>query len=195
MLGGFGASLRVPVIKDKLTFGVKGLYGPGMGRYGNSTLSDVTNNADGQICTDPQRSAACSRWKPHPHRACCIYFNYGGDYAARTDYAHHRHHARAILRLLLPDRMTAANASTNCRHAVLRPLLPRTAAAWGSHFTAAPAITAVGYGSRYASISATCAAVAAPGLDSGRFDRLSARRHWMRQQHPQRAGGHRRLLV
>src|SRR5208337_1129249 len=49
MLGGFGGSMRFPVIKDKLTFGAKGLYGPGVGRYGDSTLADVTANALGQL--------------------------------------------------------------------------------------------------------------------------------------------------
>jgi hypothetical protein len=44
VLGGIGGSLRVPVIPNKLTVGAKGLYGPGVGRYGDSTLADVTAN-------------------------------------------------------------------------------------------------------------------------------------------------------
>jgi hypothetical protein len=39
---------------------------------------------------------------------------------------------------------------------------------YGSHFTSAPVITPIGYGSRYASVSATCATAAGtPGLASG----------------------------
>jgi hypothetical protein len=58
-LGGVGGSLRIPVIPNKLTFGAKGLYGPGVGRYGDTTLSDVTANvpqANWSRCTT---SAAC----------------------------------------------------------------------------------------------------------------------------------------
>src|ERR1700751_5006393 len=48
-LGGLGGSLRMPVIKNKLTVGAKGLYGAGVGRYGSSTLSDLTTNATGEF--------------------------------------------------------------------------------------------------------------------------------------------------
>jgi hypothetical protein len=68
-VGGFGASLRVPVIKDKLTFGAKGLYGPGVGRYGDTTLSDVTNDANGDL-KPIHNGSACSPLKPRPPRAC-----------------------------------------------------------------------------------------------------------------------------
>ena len=43
-MGGFGGSARIPVTK-KIDLGVKAMYGPGVGRYGNSTLPDVTANA------------------------------------------------------------------------------------------------------------------------------------------------------
>ena len=48
-LGGVGASGRVTVLDKKLTLGLKGLYGPGVGRYGNSTLSDVTSALSGEF--------------------------------------------------------------------------------------------------------------------------------------------------
>ena len=39
---------------------------------------------------------------------------------------------------------------------------------WGAHWTTNPALlTAVGYGSRYASVSATCTTLATPGYQSG----------------------------
>ena len=45
-LGGLGASGRATVAKVFIV-GLKGLYGPGVGRYGNTTLSDVTSAASG----------------------------------------------------------------------------------------------------------------------------------------------------
>ena len=52
-LGGLGASGRVYLLDKKLTLGLKGLYGPGVGRYGATTLSDVTSAASGEFspCT------------------------------------------------------------------------------------------------------------------------------------------------
>src|ERR1035437_3707702 len=44
-LGGVAGSFRVPLAGNKFIFGGKALYGPGMGRYGNSTLADVTADA------------------------------------------------------------------------------------------------------------------------------------------------------
>ena len=164
-VGGFGASLRVPVIKDKLTFGVKGLYGPGVGRYGNTTLSDVTNDNNGEL-KPIHNGSGLFTLEATPTPRLLIYLNYGGDYAARADYA------TTALTLTDPTAtfcqtgVTAANASTFCS---AKPTAAMFAAggSYGSHFTATPAIAPIGYGSRYASVSATCATVANPGLASG----------------------------
>ena len=45
--GGFGGGFRAPLANKKLTIGLKGLYGHGVGRYGNSTIADVTVRTDG----------------------------------------------------------------------------------------------------------------------------------------------------
>jgi hypothetical protein len=165
-LGGFGASLRIPVIKDKLTFGAKGLYGPGVGRYGNTTLSDVTNDSYGEL-KPIHNGSALFTLEATPTPRLFIYLNYGGDYAARADYA------TTALTLTDPTAtfcqtgVTAANASTFCSAKPTAAMFA-TGGSWGSHFTAAPAIIPIGYGSRYASVSATCAAAAGtPGLASG----------------------------
>jgi hypothetical protein len=165
VLGGGGASLRIPVIKDKLTIGAKGLYGPGVGRYGNTTLSDVTDNGWGGLSPIHNASGLITvEATPTPRLA--IYLNYGGDYAARADYG------RTALTLGDPKPyfcqtgVTAANASTFCSASPTAAMFA-AGGSWGSHFTATPAMTAVGYGSRYASVSATCATVASPGLNSG----------------------------
>jgi len=170
ILGGVGASMRVPVIKDKLTFGAKALYGPGMGRYGDSTLSDVTNDASGQLAPIHNLSGLLTI-EANPTPRLSLYLNYGGDYAGRADFA------GSELTLGDPTAtfcessvggvpLSAANASTYCS-AKPTPAMFANGGSWGSHFTAAPALTAVGYGSRYASVSPTCSAVANPGLASG----------------------------
>jgi hypothetical protein len=165
VLGGFGASLRLPIIKDKLSVGAKGLFGPGMGRYGDTTLSDVTNDASGNL-KPIHNASGLFTVEATPTPRLLIYLNYGGDYAARADYA------TSALTLTDPaltfcqTGVTAANASTFCS---AKPTAAMFAAggSYGSHFTNAPAIAPIGYGSRYASVSATCAAVANPGFASG----------------------------
>jgi hypothetical protein len=165
VLGGFGASLRVPIIKDKLTVGAKGLYGPGMGRYGDTTLSDVTNDATGAL-KPIHNGSALFTVEANPTPRLLIYLNYGADYAARADYA------TTALTLTDPTAtfcetgVTTANASTFCS---AKPTAAMFAAggSYGSHFTNTASIIPIGYGSRYASVSATCAAVANPGFASG----------------------------
>jgi hypothetical protein len=181
VLGGFGGSLRVPIIKDKLTFGVKGLYGPGMGRYGDTTLSDVTNDASGNLKPIHNLSGLFTL-EANPMPRLMVYLNYGGDYAARADYA------TTALTLTDPSAtfcetgVTATTAAANC--ALAKPgtaasslksfdgsqTLAQLIAAggtYGSHFTATPAIAGIGYGSRYASVSATCTTVNNPSYASG----------------------------
>jgi len=165
VLGGFGASLRVPIIKDKLTFGAKGLYGPGMGRYGDSTLSDVTNDASGNLAPIHNGSGLFTL-EANPTPRLTLYLNYGGDYAGRADFATKALTLSDPTATFCETGVTAANASTFCSAKPTAAMFA-TGGSWGSHFTAAPAIAAVGYGSRYASVSPTCSAVGNPGLASG----------------------------
>jgi hypothetical protein len=85
VLGGFGASARVPIGK-MVTFGVKGLYGAGVGRYGNTTLSDVTNDAHGNLAPLHNLSGLFTL-EANPTPRLALYVNYGGDYAGRADFA------------------------------------------------------------------------------------------------------------
>ena len=165
VLGGGGASLRIPVIKDKLSVGVKGLYGPGMGRYGNSTLSDVTDNAWGGLSPIHNASGLITV-EATPTPRLFLYLNYGGDYAGRADYGSTALTLGDPKPYFCQTGVTAANASTYCSASPTAAMFA-AGGSWGSHFTNTPAITAVGYGSRYASVSATCATVASPGLNSG----------------------------
>jgi hypothetical protein len=85
VLGGVGGSMRLPIIKDKLTFGAKGLFGPGVGRYGNSTLADVTSDANGNLAPIHNVSGLFTL-EATPTPRLVIYANYGGDYAGRADF-------------------------------------------------------------------------------------------------------------
>ncbi|MGO9317943.1 MAG: hypothetical protein ACLPXT_07150 [Terracidiphilus sp.] len=168
VLGGIGASLRIPVIKDKLTFGAKGLYGPGMGRYGNSTLSDVTNDQHGELAPIHNLSGLFTL-EATPTPRLIIYLNYGGDYAGRTDFA--------STDITLGDPkpyfcqtagLTTATAAAQCASSASATLATTNGGGtWGSHWTATPTMTAIGYGSRYASVSATCAIANNPSYASG----------------------------
>jgi len=168
-LGGGGASLRVPIIKDKLTFGAKGMYGAGLGRYGTTTLSDVTDNAWGGLSPLHNLSGLLTV-EANPNPRLTIYANYGGDYAGRADYATTAITLGDPTAYFCEKGVTAATASTLCSKAPTAAMFAANAAAggtWGPHFTATPVITPIGYGSRYASVSATCTTVGTPGYASG----------------------------
>ncbi|WP_147324942.1 hypothetical protein [Paracidobacterium acidisoli] len=83
--GGIGASARVPVAKKKLSLGLKGMYGSGTGRYGDSTIADVTVKPDGTFEPLKSLSALASLdWAATPRLS--VYAYYGGDYIGRMTY-------------------------------------------------------------------------------------------------------------
>jgi len=139
LLGGIGGSLRVPLIPNKLTFGVKGLYGPGVGRYGDSTLADVTTNTFGGLAHINNTSGLFTL-EATPTPRLTLYANYGGDYAGRTDYAN-----STATTLGAPS--AAQNAS----------------GVWGGTWKA-PSAAALGYGSRVLSNS-SCNSTTNPGYN------------------------------
>jgi hypothetical protein len=139
-LGGVGASMRVPVVPNKLIFGAKALYGPGVGRYGDSTLADVTANAAGELESIKNLSGLLTV-EATPSPRLSIYLNYGGDYAGRVDEA-----TPGATTLGAPSAFQAAPGGT-----------------WGAAWKT-PSASAVGYGSRLISTS-SCASTAAPGYN------------------------------
>jgi hypothetical protein len=168
VLGGFGASARVPIGK-MVTFGVKGLYGAGVGRYGNTTLSDVTNDANGNLAPLHNLSGLFTL-EANPTPRLALYVNYGGDYAGRADFA------TTALTLGSPTATFCSTVSGTftCSASPTAADFAGTGGAWGGHWTTAPVRTAVGYGSRYASVSSTCSTLAAPGYQSGSPEFLPA---------------------
>ena len=81
--GGLGASGRVNLAHKKLTLALKGLWGEGTGRYGSSTIADITLRPSGQIA--PLHSfSALGTVEFNPTHRLNLWANYGGDYVGRT---------------------------------------------------------------------------------------------------------------
>jgi hypothetical protein len=82
---GIGGSLRVPLFAKHLDAGIKGLWGTGMGRYGDTTIADVTVKPTGQF--EPLHAfSALSTLELHATPRLDIYANYGGDYIDRVTF-------------------------------------------------------------------------------------------------------------
>jgi hypothetical protein len=80
--GGIGGSMRIPAANKKLSFGLKGLYGKGVGRYGDSTISDITLDTNALIV--PLKAfSALGTIEAQATPRFSIYMNYGGDYVYR----------------------------------------------------------------------------------------------------------------
>jgi hypothetical protein len=80
--GGIGGGFRTPFDKKKISLGLKGLYGEGIGRYGDSTIADLTFDKAGDI--KPLHGfSALSTVELFPTNRWYIYLNYGGDYVGR----------------------------------------------------------------------------------------------------------------
>src|SRR3984957_15475734 len=155
-VGGVGASLRVPVIPNIFTFGAKGLLGPGVGRYGDSTLADVTANANGALEPVHNLSGLLTA-EITPNQRLSIYLNYGGDYAGREDEA-----TPTATTLGAPKATFCVTGTTTCTSS---PMAADLAAggSWGATW-GAPKAAAVGYGSLLLSNSA-CTSIASPGYN------------------------------
>jgi hypothetical protein len=83
--GGIGGSLRVPTLAKHLDVGLKGLWGAGVGRYGNTTIADVTVRPDGTF-SPLHAFSALGTLELHATPRFDIYANYGGDYIYKTIY-------------------------------------------------------------------------------------------------------------
>jgi len=168
ILGGLGASFRVPVVKNKINFGAKALYGPGVGRYGDSTLADVTTNASGGLAPIHNLSGLLIfNWTPT--KRLTLWANYGGDYAARADYSSEKTTGLSdpspCYGSYNPDQICVSPANMNAA------TLAANNGTWGGYWNP-PAVQAVGYGSRQAinygvtdDIPSGCNVTAAPGYN------------------------------
>lgn len=80
--GGIGGGFRVPLADKKLSVGLKGLYGDGVGRYGNSQLGDLTFKSDGTMSLLHGFNALATV-EANATKKLSIYLNYGGEYLGR----------------------------------------------------------------------------------------------------------------
>ena len=82
--GGVGVNLRFPIVPKKLDFGLQGLAGDGVGRYGSAQLPDLTFRPDG---TEALIRTAHGLAGLEFHSAKLDVYAYAGaEYAARTAY-------------------------------------------------------------------------------------------------------------
>jgi hypothetical protein len=81
--GGIGGGFRVPLAKKKLSIGLKGLYGDGTGRMGDSTIADTTFRANGTMALLHTWSAL-GTIEVNPIKPLTLYVNYGADYVGRN---------------------------------------------------------------------------------------------------------------
>src|SRR4029077_19557292 len=83
--GGFGANARAPFFNKHLDVGLHALVGSGVGRYGNTTLPDVTVRGDGTLALLRSVQALGSlEW--HATSKLDIYGYAGGEYVGRGSY-------------------------------------------------------------------------------------------------------------
>ena len=80
--GGVGGGFRGPLFNKKATIYLKGLYGQGVGRYGSSTIGDITLRPDGSI-SPLHGFSGLGGIQLDPTKRLSLYFDYGGDYIGR----------------------------------------------------------------------------------------------------------------
>jgi hypothetical protein len=79
MGAGIGGGFRAPLVgANTVVIGLKGLWGQGVGRYGSSTIADVTVRPNGQL-SPIHGFSALSTLEINPTPNFNLYFNYGGD--------------------------------------------------------------------------------------------------------------------
>ena len=84
--GGGGASFTVPLFSKKLDFGIKAVFGDGIGRYGAAQLPDATARPDGTLALI-RSEQALARLELHPTPKLDIYFYGGNEYGWRAAYS------------------------------------------------------------------------------------------------------------
>jgi hypothetical protein len=115
--GGVGGGLRVPFADKKVSLGLKGLYGEGIGRYGNAGIVDIAFRKDGTI-TPVHGFSALSTLEFFPIKRLNIYLNYGGDYAERDlqgGYGSYTADMSGCNTEALPGGTTSPGGTGNCK--------------------------------------------------------------------------------
>jgi Skp family chaperone for outer membrane proteins len=160
--GGGGASFRVPITKA-ITVGAKGMYGTGLGRYGDSTLADLTTASWGGF-SPIHNASGLFTIEANPTPRLLIWADYGGDYASRDDWGV----AGATTSLGAPSAdfcYTPTGATKPTCVAAATAAAIAAGGKWGGHW-GAPSTAPVGYGSHLLNNSA-CNTTSNPGYNGG----------------------------
>jgi hypothetical protein len=80
--GGIGGGFRVPLANKRVTLGLKGLWGSGVGRYGDSGIADLAFRSNGTI-TPIHAFSALATFEVQATKRLSFWSNYGGDYVGR----------------------------------------------------------------------------------------------------------------
>jgi hypothetical protein len=80
-----GASAHWSLVNKKVDFGVKGVAGDGIGRYGSAQLADMTFRPDGTEALI-RTAHGLGILEFHPSPKLDVFFYYGGEYAWRAAY-------------------------------------------------------------------------------------------------------------
>jgi hypothetical protein len=83
--GGLGASFNVPLFHKHVDFGLKGVAGDGIGRYGDAQLADATARPDGTLALI-RNAQGLGRLEWHATPKLDVYAYYGLEYAWRAGY-------------------------------------------------------------------------------------------------------------
>jgi hypothetical protein len=116
--GGLGASITLPVIKDKVDFGLKGVAGDGIGRYGSAQLADATARPDGTLSLI-RTAHGLAKIELHPTPKLDIYGYWGLEYAWRAGYKGYNAVTVTKTAAIPPTPPTATNPAGT-------PLIPAT---------------------------------------------------------------------
>jgi hypothetical protein len=137
------------------------MYGAGLGRYGNSTLSDLTASSWGGF-SPLHNGSGLATLEVNATPRLIIYGNWGIDYAGRNDWAR-----RGGTTLGSPTATFCPTGFTSASQCTAKPSAALLAAGgtWGGHW-GAPSAAAIGYGSRKSS-NTSCNTLANPGFSGG----------------------------
>ena len=154
--GGFGVSANIPVFAKKVDFGVKGVAGNGIARYGAAQLADITFRPDGTQALI-RTAHGLARVEIHPTPKLDVYLYYGGEYAFRAAYTGY-----------LSDAITTSQAYSTTACVIGTPGCPAsgfitTATTITTHKTSTSGIG--GYGSPFAN-NTSCGVEAVPSGSS-----------------------------
>jgi len=137
------------------------MYGSGVGRYGNTTLADLTSNSSGGF-SPIHNFSGLGTIEINPTPRLALYFNYGGDYASRDDWG-----AAGVTTTLGGPAAVFCPSTAGAFTCTKTPTAADFALGgkWGATWSA-PSNAAVGYGSRLLSNSG-CNTNANPGYNGG----------------------------